>query len=80
MKPEALNALAHKMAESSAKSAIDSFTISEQYGRYKWHDLSQRENDQAWQAWLDEAVKYLDARGLLIRHRKHMHLVRWEGA
>lgn len=81
--PLALDALAHKLAESAARSDIECYcvevlTVTEgNEPPHRWYDTHQVpiatcEQDRQFVA---EALQYLEARGLLIRRPAEPHIV-----
>ena len=67
MRKDKLDALAHEIAESYSKSVIESC---------RWFDCKDVYKPSS--IFVRQAVWYLEARGLLIRHRRERNLVRWQ--
>ena len=74
--------LAHEIAEESAKSDIESFCVwritDDGLLPTRWYDIATQLHDGE-REWVNRAVKYLEARGILIRNQQSAMLVRWEG-
>jgi hypothetical protein len=77
-----MNLLANEIAEECAKSDLESYTSYLQINTpqpIRWYNtdcpMSAGERH-----YVDRAVEYLDARGILIRNIDHPALVRWETA
>ena len=74
--------LAHEIAEESAKSDIESFCVwritDDGLLPTRWYDIATQLHDGE-RAWVDRAVRYLEARGILVRNQQNASLVRWEG-
>jgi len=76
MRQDKLDALAHEIAVDDSQTVLRSVLPTVRYRGVEWRDsslpypLARREARRA--------ARYLEARGLLIRHRTQKHLVRWE--
>lgn len=70
------NQLAQQIADSTAKSDIEIYCECVLLDNHQWYDTVRTPSDDV--EWVDQARRYLDLRGLLIRHPQHPHLVRWE--
>lgn len=77
-----INALAHKIAENSAKCDLESFCswLQTDDGLLptRWYNTSLKVHE-AEREMIDRAVQYLQAIGVLIRHAQNPSLVRWAG-
>src|ERR1700692_2640461 len=76
-----INALAHRIAEDSAKCDLESFCSWLQTDdgllTTRWYNTSLKVHE-AERELIDRAVQYLQAIGVLIRHAQNPLLVRWE--
>jgi hypothetical protein len=77
-----INALAHKIAEDSAKCDLEHFCswLQPDNGLLptRWYNTSLKVHEAEREV-IDRAVQYLAAIGVLIRHAQNPSLVRWEG-
>ena len=77
MKKSELNALAREIADSAARSHIESYGV-QVSANGDWYDLSQVKPDDPAKAHVDESVVYLQGRWLLTSHPVHFMWVRVE--
>ncbi len=73
-----LRQLEQEIAYSSARSDIECYCTSENVGGVTplwWYDITSAESDEE-QEWVTMAVRYLELRGLLLRHPENATLVR----
>ena len=76
MRKDKLDALAHEIAESYSKSLIETCAVIVRRRKKRWFDCKDVYKPSS--IFVRQAVWYLEARGLLIRHRRERNLVRWQ--
>ncbi len=70
--------LARDIADDAARSTIECDCPGEQLGTRLWYDTVNLDiGDPALAEYIDRTLKYLDLRGLVIRHPQQRHLVRF---
>lgn len=76
MKDSEVTTLALELADETARSDVEVYCGEYQLSGQRWYDTTSAPPEDV--EWVERALRYLDLRGLLIRHTQRPHLVRWE--
>jgi len=71
-----LTRMAFRLADEGSKSILDSCLPTVQLGGFEWRDSERPYQPAEWH--VHRAIRYLGARGMLIRHHERKGLIRWK--